>query len=365
MATPSHIKIKFKTDEELLLEKESNLQNIQNSLAQKEKQKAEKNFEDEEESNALGIKRDQDALDKEQRRKKKAFSVFDVVNKMNEKIKIESTKKFTDSDEEILDEVKQFKESIGREIQDELKQKTEDFKKMALKINCEITEKDSLLHNKTGGLITNTNKSDLHAINNSNNNVIANNNSKTYFEEIIGNIGQGEFDIEKYQEINKVLTRKNESKWDKRKQTTEIDYSKGGLQTFEKNQKQQKKEFGLQLNSSNNTNNENESENEEAYFDAEEEETENELKGLEGDVYAESLLSRKRDREANKNPFLEFAPPKAKVYGARLKPQSRNVQEEDLDENDYETFYMPQDKFKVEHDINDAEKNPYKRDYDD
>ena len=79
-------------------------------------------------------------------------------------------------------------------------------------------------------------------------------------------------------------------------------------------------------------------------------------------MYADSLLSRKRNREANANPFLEFAP-KKKVYGALHKPKSRNIEEEDLDENDYEAFHMPQDKYKIEHDINSS--NLYKRDYED
>jgi len=346
LATPSHIKIKFKSDEELLREKETNLQNIQNSLAQKEKQKSHTNAEYDEESNAFGIKRDQEALDKEMRKRKKNFSVFDAVNKMNEKIKIESTKKFTDSEEEILDEVKLYQESIGREIEDEMKHKAEEFRKVALKSTTENTDKDAFLNNKAGGLITNTNKNNSSGGN------------RTYFEEIIGNIGQGEFEIDKYKEINKVLTRKNEEKWDKRNQTAEIDYSKGGLQTFDKS-KQGKKEYGLLLNNSDNKNDSTGNDYEEAYFDEEEE---NELKELQGDVYAESLLSRKRNREELANPFLEFAP-KKKVFGAPQKPKSRNIQEEDVDENDYEAFHMPQDKFKVEHDINTS--YLYKRDYED
>ena len=334
------------------------MQNIQNSLAQKQKTIKAPINSDDEELNALGVRRDQDDLDKE--RKRKNQSVSNVFNKMNQKIQIESLKKITDSDEEMLGEVENYKEYIGREIEGEMKQKTEEFKKIALKNNNENTEKDTIYTAKAGGLITNMNKKDEKNIsddNTYNNNNVNNKNSNTYFEEIIGNIGQGEFDINKYSEINKVLTRKNEVKWDKRNQNAEVDYTKGGLQTFDK--PKGKKEFGLILNSTSNDNDNDDAE--EAYFD--EEEQENECKGLEGDVYAESLLSRKRDREANANPYLEFAPPKNKIYGAPQKPKSRNIQEEILDENDYEAIYLPQEIYKVEHDINKP--SQYKRDYED
>jgi len=293
-----------------------------------------------EESNSLGIKRDQETLDKE-KKKKKNISIFDVVNKMNEKIKIESTKKFTDSDEEILDEVKQLQEKIGKEIEDEMKTKTEEFKKIALKNSLEIKERNSDLTNKNiGGLITN-NKNIYQSKNDENYNQ-----QNTCFEEIISNITQGEFDINKYSEINKVLSKKNEVKWDKRNQSNDIDYSKGGLQTFEKNKKT---DYGLILNSN--------KKEEEEYFDEEE----NEINNLQGDIYQDSYLNRKRDRELNSNPYLDLA--KKKVYGVVQKPKSRNIEEEKIDENDYEAFYMIEDKYKVEHDINNS--NPYKKEYED
>lgn len=169
---------------------------------------------------------------------------------------------------------------------------------------------------------------------------------KTYFEEIIGNIGQAQFDIDKYSEINKVLTRKNEEKWERRNQTAEVDYTKGGLQTFEK---KSKKEFGLLTNS--------ERKSEDEYFD----EGENEIQNLGGDIYEDSYLNRKRGREENTNPYLEL--PVKKTYGASSKPKSRNIEEQGIDDNDYEAFYMPEDKYKIEHDINKP--NPLKREYED
>jgi len=253
---------------------------------------------------------------------------------MNEKIKVESNKKFTDSDEEILDEVKIYQEKIGKEIEDEIKLKTEEFKKIALK-NIDKKEKSELgLSKSIGGLIPSTTgeskKQDF----------IQN----TCFEEIIGNIGQAQFDIENYSEINKVLTRKNEQKWERRNQSTEVDYTKGGLQTFEK---KNKKEYGLLINS--------ESKSENEYFD----EGENEINNLCGDIYQDSYLNRKRVRDENSNPYLEL--PIKKIYGVSSKPKSRNIEEQVIDDNDYEAFYMPEDKYKIEHDINKP--NPLKREY--
>ena len=284
---------------------------------------------DDEESNALGIVRDQETLDKE-KKKKKNSSVLDVVNKIkkiNQKIQIESMKKFTESDEEILDEVQQYKEKIDREIEDDIKIKKEEFKKIAMK---NIEYKDENINKAVGGLISNPEKRKEKA------------EDLTYFEEIINNINQENFDIEKYTGINKLLTKKNDDKWDKRNNQEEVDYSKGGLQTFEK-----KKEFGLILNKP---------KTEEDYFDEEEEQN------VYGDYSQEYLLNKKRVRNnTQENLCLNGLNVQKKVYGATLKPKSRNVDEEDIDEKEVDAFFMPSEKCNMEHDINT---NPFKTDND-
>lgn len=295
------------------------------------------------EANPLGIKRDHESLDKE-KKKKKPPSLLNVVNKMNQLINIENKKKFTDSDEEILEEVEQFKELLGKQIEDDMKLKKEEFKKIALKnldVNTNDKNQNPLANKTVGGLIL-PNKNAAVAVEQ------PVNQEKNYFEEIINNISQDDFNIEKYSEINKVLTRKNEDKWNKRKALEEVDYSTGGLQTFEK---KPNKEYGLILNPSRNT--------EEEYFETEEN-PEN--------IYGEdqNYLNKKRQRmEASYNKYLDISNTKHKVYGATQKPKSRNIEQEEFDENDYEANYMPSDKYKIEHDISSS--NPYKRekDYDD
>ncbi len=320
LVTPSHIKIKFKVGDDT----NNNLAKIINQTKE--------NFEDEDinednNENNKGFKRDIDGLEKE-KRKKQNSSILNVFNKINDKIILESSKKFTDSDEEIFEGVKQYRENIENEIKDDIQQIRAEFKKNALKNEL----KNDDIKNNPGGLIKKKQESKE--------------NENNYFESIIENINQDEFDLNKYREINKILTRKNEQKWNNRGDNNEIDYSKGGLQTFER----KNKEYGLIIKNKNNNLDEDEN-----IFDEDREYNDNEY------------LGHKRDREElnEDNPYEKAnnlnLKDSYKIYGATFKPKERNYDEED-DDNEYESRFLPEDKHMVEHDLN--KENKYKNDDD-
>lgn len=308
----------------------------ENSASASALEKEEENLFEDDFENPKGFKRDLDGLEKE-KRKKQNSSILNVFNKINDKIILESSKKFTDSDEEIFEGVKQFKENIDNEIKDDILQIRAEFKKNALK--NEVKNDD--IKNNPGGLIKTKLKE--------------NENENNYFESIIENINQNDFDIDKYREINKILTRKNEQKWNSRGDNNEIDYTKGGLQTFEK-----KKEFGLITK--NKQKNFDEDEN---IFD---EDSDNDRNNNNNRINNNNeYIGNKRERELDEdNPYEKAnninVKENFKIYGATFKPKGRNYIQEEDDDNEYDSRFLPEDKCMVEHDLNKEDR--YKKDDD-
>lgn len=242
------------------------------------------------------IVRDQGTLDKEKTHKKKNIeTVADTIaklNKIRKKMELANfNKKFTDSDEEIIEEVDNFKELLTKEaVMDEnFQKKIEEFKR---NINNKSNHLEDVEDNQKGGLIldprTKTRVKEYIKPKNEN-----------LFGEIIENLNKSEFNMSNYSEIQNVLIKKSEEKASKK--NMEIDYSKGGLQTFHN------------------------------YL--------NEMESRSG------LLNNKRGRE---------------IYGPSKKPESRNTQEKvnQDDLNDYDAIYTVGERITQEHDVSS---NPFKK----
>jgi pSer/pThr/pTyr-binding forkhead associated (FHA) protein len=139
------------------------------------------------------------------KKKKKVTSVADTLAQFSKfKQKKINEQKYADSDEEIIDEIQQYRDNLAINDPDFL-QKKEEFRKALLRAQNEVEEVEN-----TGGLIKSST-------------------TKNYFEEIVNNIGE-EYDPQKYSGIKSVIEAKN-----KKGRDTGIDYSAGGLQTFSAN----------------------------------------------------------------------------------------------------------------------------------
>jgi hypothetical protein len=174
LVTPSYIKIKYKSAEELEREKE------QQQFKQPERR---------------------DEL--YDTKKKNVATISDTLQQFNKFKRKLAEQNYVDSDEQIIDEINNYKDTLTRELYDEeFTKRTEEFKKTLLKGKNDFDDNEV----EEGGLIK----------------------PKNYFEEIVDNIGE-EFNISKYSGIKSVMEKKAE-----KKQDAQIDYSIGGLQTFKK-----------------------------------------------------------------------------------------------------------------------------------
>ena len=212
LVTPSFIKIKYKPEDNILIE--TNFGKSNSSLKKKSLYGVD-NGEDDEEGNT--IVRDSETLNQEKLKlKNAAIEKFNEFNKMRNKLNKNKTGvKYTDSDEEIINEVELYKEQIGAEIKDDLADKRQAFLKMAAqqKLN---NEKESELGKVQSGLIMP--KKEVR--------------EKSYFSEIVENLNTT-YEPDKYGQLNKLMNKKMEEKKDNKIQKI-IDYSQGGLQTFKK-----------------------------------------------------------------------------------------------------------------------------------
>jgi len=282
LVTPSYLKIKASNPSED--------KNLKESYMRKEQSIR---------SSDGSIIRDQGTLDKEKthNKKKNLKSVADTIaklTKIRKKMEVENfNKKFTDSDEEIIEEVQNFRETLGKEVvmDESFRKKLEEFKK---NLNNPKSKNDDSEDIYKGGLIldkrSDARKQDQNKFKNEN-----------LFSEIIDNLNTKDFNLENYSEIRNVLYKKKEDKANKK--NIEIDYSKGGLQTFQ-----------------------------------------NYLNDLESRT---GLLNNKREREKG-------------IYGPSKKPEDRNQEEEtnQTDDNDYDAIYTVGEKMTEEHDISS---NPFKK----
>ena len=250
------------------------------------------------------IVRDQGTLDKEKSlsKKKNVESIADTMIKIGKiKRRMEdayNSKKFTDSDEEIMEEVDNFKDIIAKEVEKDegFRKKVEEFKKTLI---IQKNKTEEIQENQKGGLIL-----DSRIENKRKEKVVPRN--ENIFGEIVQNLKNSEFNIDNYSDIRNVIHKKKEERTSQ--QNVEIDYSKGGLQTFNNYLKDQE------------TNN--------------------------------GLLNIKRERE---------------VYGATKKPQNRNMLEEDNENelNDFDAIYTVGEKISTEHDISSNPFRKYNPDNDD
>lgn len=284
LVTPSHLKIKFKTAEE---EEASNISSANPQTKTQTTTTA--------------------TIDSKQK-KKKAESIFDTVSKLNKLSKKqaeEKVKNHVDPDEEYNEEIENFKKSLEKQIEmdDNFKRKVEEFKK-SLKRGADKSNKEET---RGGLIISNRNKTEDEEdgrAKDSENITISN-----AFEEIIENIDQPVFEMKNYSQISNVFTKKKRN--DKKMTELEIDFSTGGLQTF--NDYLDKLEDDASLNKNHAT--------------------------TSGD-----FIQKKRDRP---------------VYGAVSKPADRNVDEEEV--QDYDAIYTVGEKSRVEHSLNS---NLYNKDRD-
>jgi DNA repair exonuclease SbcCD ATPase subunit len=250
LVTPSHIKIKYKDEHEQLRQQARSIPNPD-------------------------LKNDEIHDDK---KRKKMTSMVDTIQQFTKLKKKVSLQKHVDSDDEIIEEMNNYQESLGREVNDaDFMQKKEEFKKALIKAKEEFENQEE---EQSGGLIKSSNKN--------------------YFEEIIENIGE-EFNPNKYAGIQTALDKKD------RGQQFNIDFSVGGLQSFDGSNK-----------------------------------------AVKGDS---ELLQRKRDRPEYEGQKI--------VYGPTMRPEDRHKTE--MGDEEYDDF-DPTSRFKREHDISG---NPYynKTDY--
>jgi hypothetical protein len=193
LVTPSHIKIKYKGDEEI----EKNITKPQ-------------------------VVTSESKLPQDQNKKKKSESIAETVNrlnKMSKKLSQENGRKVTDSDEELMGVVENYKDMIGKEVEmdENFQRKIEEFKRS---IN-HGSKKESKEEDKAGLIVNMSNNSQHDKKDNSAF-------RENLFEEIVNNLSNPNFDIGNYNLINKFFNTK-----DKNKQSSiEIDFSSGGLQTF-------------------------------------------------------------------------------------------------------------------------------------
>jgi pSer/pThr/pTyr-binding forkhead associated (FHA) protein len=318
--TPSFIKIKFKDDANKPLVGPTVPVNT-------EKAEFVDNNEDIEQAhNVKSLSRDTEALKNPQqqmKKKKKEGNLIEYLqkfDKMKKKWQNQAFKKFTDSDEEILEEAETFKNRIDEEIADELKEKRKVVLKEIEKLKMyqeKFGEKGKEEEEESGGLIIKKKTKEE---------------GNSYFNEIINNIGKTEFDIGNYSSLNSLINKKQDDK-NKKKIDKNIDYSVGGLQTFlDENLKQldpQNKEV--------------------KYMD-------DDVDFLEDN---ENFHKKKRERyiEAPTNKL-----PK-KVYGVTPKPVSRNQDDQD-EEYDYDAVFIPQDKYSKGHDLSGNERKYRKNEED-
>lgn len=196
LVTPSHIKIKYKGDEEL-----------EKSIPKPA---------------AMTI---DTKLLSDPNKKKKSESIADTVsrlNKLSKKLSQENERKFTDSDEELMGVVENYKDMIGKEVEmdENFQRKIEEFKRS---INHGV-KKDTQEQDK-GGLIVNWGVSSQIKNEKKDDSIFKEN----LFDEIVNNLSNPNFDIANYDLINKVF---NNTKDKKKQSTLEIDFTSGGLQTF-------------------------------------------------------------------------------------------------------------------------------------
>lgn len=280
LVTPSHIKIKFN--------------NINKASIPRIKDDNNDN-----QKSSQGFSRDQetlDSFDNNLNKKKKIYSsITDSISqfsKIHKRFESEVQQRKYDSDEEIIDNVEKYKEQISKGMEQQLAEKGKEFKDFIAK-----TTKSENLQNAKGGLVVNDVNNSNSILNIDDSNI--NKDQKTVFEEIIGNISNTEFDINKYQGMTEILSRKNESK--RNKIQVDINFNEGGIQTFEKN---------------------------------------------------DQLTGNKRQRD-QQNDVVNST----KVYGTSVKPINRNAESEEIDYDDYDAFNMPNIK-KEEHDVS---VNPLKK----
>jgi pSer/pThr/pTyr-binding forkhead associated (FHA) protein len=318
--TPSFIKIKFKDDGNKPLVGPTVPVNTEKA------EFVDDNEDTEQAHNVKSLSRDTEALKNPQpqiKKKKKEGNLIEYLqkfDKMKKKWQNQAFKKFTDSDEEILEEAETFKNRIDEEIADELKEKRKVVLKEIEKLKIyqeKLSEKGRDDEEESGGLIIKKKPKEE---------------GSSYFNEIINNIGKTEFDIGNYSNLNSIINKKQDDK-NKKKIDKNIDYSVGGLQTFlDENLKQ--------LDSQN-----------------------KEVKYMDDDVdfleENENFQKKKRERyiEAPSNKL-----PK-KVYGVTPKPVSRNLDDQD-EEYDYDAVFIPQDKYSKGHDLTGNERKYRKNEED-
>ena len=255
------------------------------------------------------------------KQKKTDGNLVDYLNKfdkMKKKYQGQTFKKFTDSDEEVLEEAETYKNRIDVEIADDLKEKRKVVLKEIekLKIYKEKMAEKSKEDEEVGGLII---KKKLDEDNNS------------YFDEIITNIGN-DFDMNNYSHLNTIINKKQDDK-NKKRIDKNIDYSVGGLQTFL---------------------NQNQTEVNPEIKHTEEE------KDLDFTDENDMFQKKKRERyiEVNSNSMV-----RKKVYGVTPKPVSRNQVQND-EEYDYDATFITQEQFSKGYDLTSKEKKYKKADDD-
>lgn len=262
LVTPSYIKIKCKPDDENVDRTKDNIKRQINIPQQQSELKKKKGMA----SNSVA-----DTIQKMLKLKKKLTTVSSG-----------GPKKFTDSDEEVLEEVEKIKNKIGKEIEmdDDFKRQVEQLKKS---INTYKNNQPDKLEQEAGGLILNTNYKKETKFNNNTKE------SLSYFDEIIKNMENSNFDIDNYSNIKSNLKQQEKNT---KKINIEIDLTTGGLQ----------------LSNSND-------------------------------------LNRKRNRDDNEDN-------KTNVYGVTSKPSNRDEEENEINDiNDYDACYAIGEKLTNAYDI--------------
>ena len=316
--TPSFIKIKFKDDAK------KPIVGPTVPVPSERTEYLDTNEDVEYKHNSTSLMRDTDALLNPEMPKKKKKLEGNLVeylhkfDKMKKKYQGQVLKKFTESDEEILDEAESYKNRIDVEIADDLKEKRKVVLKEIekLKIHKEkMADNPKEAGDETGGLIIKKKPKD---------------DKNIYFDEIIQNIGNTDFNIDNYSNLNSLINKKQDDK-NKNKIDKNIDYSIGGLQTFL------------------NENLKETSRKDVKYMDDDMDFVD------QNDVYHKRKRERYNDINENK--------PQKRIYGVTPKPLSRNQNDND-EEYDYDAVFLPQDHFKKGHDISGNEKK-YRKNEDD
>ena len=298
LVTPSFIKIKYNPNESIV---EHGIPSNFNKITKDSENS------DDNEDNTNTFVRDNDTLNSERKKYKNSVNEkFDQFNKMRSKLQKNKTGvKYTDSDEEIINEVEMYKEQIGAEIKDSLVDKREAFLKNVAQQQKLNNQKDSEFNKVESGLIKKKEATG----------------EKSYFNEIVGNIGTT-YDPEKYGELNKLMSQKVEEKKDN-KINKNIDYSTGGLQTFQNDTDPNQNEIQKFSN-----------------YDDREVDLEDE----------DEFISKKRNRIVIEPKSKILIQPKQ--YSAMRRPPNRNDYDYNEDPYDYDSTNIPGDnKFSEYHDL--------------